>query len=257
MGNYWSGSVAAGGDEQGRVIAARPFAAIAIACSLSLPLLLAACRPPPAARLPVAAPQAPAGGSRFRVDAAASQMRFYLHADGPLARVGHSHLISARGIEGDVWLQPRPERSSCELRLPVAEFVVDDPAERAAAGNEYAEPLDAADRDGTRTHMLGERQLDATHYPMIALRCLRLTPAPGGMSLELAVTLRGRAAQLTVPLRWERQDETLRASGEFSFRQSELGLEPYSLLLGALRVADEIHARFVLVARQSGATPRG
>jgi len=60
-----------------------------------------------------------------------------------------------------------------------------------------------------------------------------------------------------VPLQWQRQGNTLQASGEFSFRQSALGLEPYSLFLGALRVADEIHARFVLVARQTSTTPRG
>ena len=70
------------------------------------------------------------------------------------------------------------------------------------------------------------------------------------MSLQVAVTLRDRETLLTVPLQWEQQDGTLRASGEFSFRQSELGLEPYSLLLGALRVADEVQARFELVARR-------
>ncbi len=220
-------------------------------------LLLTACRPQPAVRLPVPAAAGPAGASLFRVDAGASQMRFYLHADGPLARVGHSHVISAHGIEGDVWLQPQPERSACELRVPVAGFVVDDPQERAAAGGEFAEPLAAADREGTRTHMLGERQLDATRFRAIVLRCLRLTATPDGMSIELTVTLRDHESHLTVPLQWERQGNTLQASGEFSFKQSEAGLEPYSLLLGALRVADEIHARFVLVARQTGATPRG
>jgi hypothetical protein len=166
-------------------------------------------------------------------------------------------VISAHGIEGDVWLQPRPERSACALYLPVADLLVDDPQERAAAGGEFAEPLDASDRDGTRAHMLGERQLDAARFPVIGLRCLRLTATPGGMSLELAVTLRDHAAHLTVPLQWEQQGDTLRASGDFSFKQSALGLEPYSLFFGALRVADEIHARFVLVARQPGATPRG
>jgi hypothetical protein len=253
MGKYWSRSVAAGDNKRSRTIAAQRFALIAMAASLAL----AACRPPPVTRLPVPATEGPAGASRFSVDAGASQLRFYLHADGPLARVGHSHVISAHGIEGDVWLQPQPERSACELRILVAGLVVDDPQERAAAGNEYAEPLAAADREGTRVHMLGDRQLDVARFPVITLRCLRLTATPGGMSLELAVTLRDHAARLTVPLQWEQQGATLRASGEFSFRQSELGLEPYSLLLGALRVADEIHARFVLVARAPGATPRG
>ncbi len=245
--------MAAGGERQGAVIAARRTAAVALAVGL----VLAACRPPPVARLPVPVTEAPAGASVFRVDVDASQLRFYLHADGPMARVGHSHVISAHAIAGDVWLQAQPERSGCELRLPVAAFVVDDPQERAAAGNEYAAPLAAADRAGTRTHMLGESQLNATRFPVIALRCVQLTATPGGTSLALAVTLRDHEAQLTVPLKWERQGDTLRASGEFSFRQSELGLAPYSLLLGALRVADEIHARFVLVARAPGARPLG
>jgi len=251
MSKYWSRSVAAGGDEQGRTIAARRIALLVIAVSLAL----AACRPPPVARLPVPATEGRPGATEFRVDGGASQMRFFLHADGPMARVGHTHVISAHGLEGEVWLQPQPEQSTCQLRLPVAALVVDDPDERAAAGAEYAEPLDATDRDGTRAHMLGDRQLDATHFPVIGLRCLRLTPTAAGMSLELAITLRDHETKLTVPLQWERQGGTLQASGEFSFRQSELGLEPYSLLFGALRVADEIQARFVLVARQAGAKP--
>lgn len=245
--------MAADGNERGRAIAARRIALTAMAISLAL----TACRPQPAARLAAPAIQPPEGATLYRADASASLLRFYLHADGPLARVGHSHVISAHALEGDVWLAPRPERSACELRFPVAAFVVDDPQERADAGGAFAEPLDAADRDGTRAHMLGDRQLDAMRFPVIGLRCTRLTPSPGGMSLELVVTLRDHAARLAVPLQWERQGDTLRASGEFSFRQSELGLEPYSLLFGALRVADEIHARFVLVARAPGTTPRG
>jgi hypothetical protein len=246
--------VAAGGKQQHPAIAARPLA-LAVAVVV---LVLSACRPPPVARQPVAAEPGAAGASLFRVVSGASTLRFYLHADGPMARVGHNHVISAHGLEGEVWLQPQPEQSTCQLRLPVAAFVVDDPGERATAGGEFAEPLAAADRDGTYTHMVGDRQLDAAHFPVITLRCLRLTPTPAGMSLQLAITLRDHETKLTVPLQWQQQGGTLQVSGEFSFRQTELGFEPYSLLFGALRVADEIHARFALVARQAStaaATP--
>ena len=248
------------GNGRGPRRAARPgdaITAMATGCALALALSLAACKPRAPARIAVPSAQAGAEGTPYRIDADASQLRFYLHADGALARVGHSHVISARAIDGKVWLQSPPERSACELRLPVAAFVVDDPQERAAAGGGFAEPLTAADRDGTRVHMLGERQLDAARFPAITLRCLRLATAPGGDTIDVEVMLRDHATRLSVPLHWELHDDTLRASGELTFRQSELGLEPYSLLLGALRVADPVLARFELVARRAETTPGG
>jgi hypothetical protein len=36
--------------------------------------------------------------------------------------------------------------------------------------------------------------------------------------------------------------------GEFALRQSELGLTPFSAMLGALQVQDEMHLTFRLVA---------
>ena len=225
-------------------------------CSLVVVLVvaasvwLAACRPPPSTRAQVAAPTGPVGAALFQIDAGASQLWLYLHADGPLIRLGHNHVISSRGLQGSVWVHPQTERSSCDLQLPVATLVVDDPQERAAAGGDFAESLDAAARDGTREHMLGDRQLDAAHFPLLRLRCRQLTATPQGLSLELAVSLRDHESRLSVPMQWQRSGKLLQVSGEFTFRLSELGLEPYSLLFGALRVADEIHARFRLLARE-------
>lgn len=232
---------------EGRWTFAR-YSLVALAAAVSV--WLAACRPPPATRAQVAGPAGPAGATLFQVDAGASQLWFYLRADGPLAKLGHNHVISSHGLRGSVWVHPQTERSSCDLQLPVATFVVDDPQERAAAGGEFAEPLDAAARDGTRDHMLGDRQLDAAHFPLLHVRCRQLTGTPDGLLLELAVTLRDHESRLSVPVQWQRSGKLLQARGEFTFRQSELGLEPYSLLFGALRVADEIHARFQLVARE-------
>jgi polyisoprenoid-binding protein YceI len=212
--------------------------------------LLAGCQPRPPEHPRTTVPAAPAGATAYRLDAAASRMQFYLHADGPLSSVGHTHVISAHALTGTIWLQSPPDRSSCEIELPVASFVVDDPGERAAAGGEFAEPLDDGARGGTRDHMLGERQLDAQHYPAVPLHCRRLRVAADSASVGLAVSLRGRESELQVPVRWRQVGDTLAIEGEFDFKQSDLGLEPYSLLFGALRVADVIHARFQLLARR-------
>jgi polyisoprenoid-binding protein YceI len=215
-----------------------------------LVLLLAACqeRPLPPAKLPVMA--GPAGAALFTLDPGASKAWFYLQADGPLTRLGHSHVISAPAMRGGIWLHPLLERSGCELQLRPEEFVVDDPGERAAAGGEFAPPLDAEARAGTRAHMLGENQLAAAQFPLIVLRCRQLRATAAGAVLDLTVTLRDRDWPLAVPVSWRRDGATLQARGEFSFRQSAVGLQPYSALLGALRVGDEVRARFELTARQ-------
>jgi hypothetical protein len=45
------------------------------------------------------------------------------------------------------------------------------------------------------------------------------------------------------------QDE-LTASGEFDLTHAQLGLTPYSVGLGALRVAETIHIRYRLLAQR-------
>lgn len=219
---------------------------------LALPLAwITGCGTRPSASAQVVAAPRPAGTTPFQLDAAASQVWLFLRADGPMAKIGHTHVITTHGLHGSIWLHPQTENSGCEFELPVASFVVDDPQERAAAGGEFAEPLDEAARSGTREHMLGERQLDAAHYPKLALQCQHVTGGPERITVQLTVTLRDHGAQLSVPVQWQRTGNTLQASGEFTFRQTSLGLQPYSLMFGALSVSDEIRARFRLVARTS------
>lgn len=236
----------------GNLIARRgPAARQAMApLALALVLLLAACRERPLPPEKILAPPGPAGATLFTLDPAASKAWFYLRADGALTRLGHNHVISAPGVRGSIWLHPTLERSSCDLQLPVNQFVVDDPDERAATGGEFAPPLDAEAREGTRAHMLGDSQLAAARFPLVALHCRQVSAAAVGVVLDLTVRLRDRDAQLTVPVSWQRSGATLRASGEFSFSQAAVGVQPYSALFGALRVADEIRARFELVAVQ-------
>jgi hypothetical protein len=222
-----------------------------LACAAVALTVVAGCSVRPQAQAQAVAVTRPDGATSFQLDAQASQIWLFLHADGPMSKIGHAHVITTHGLQGSIWLHPQTERSGCEFELPVATLVVDDAQERVAAGGEYAEPLDEEARTGTREHMLGNRQLDAAQYPKLSLRCQRVTVAPDHVTVELTVTVRDHTTQLSVPVTWQRTGNTLQANGEFSFTQTSVGLEPYSLLFGALRVSDEIQARFRLVARSS------
>jgi polyisoprenoid-binding protein YceI len=214
-------------------------------------LVVAGCGTRPSAPAQVVGVTPPAGTTPFQLDANASEIWLFLHADGPMAKIGHTHVITTHGLQGSIWLDPHSEHSGCKLELPVAAFVVDDPQERVAAGGEFAEPLDEEARAGTREHMLGDRQLDAAQYPKVSLQCQHVTGGPDRITVQLTITVRDHTTQLSVPVTWQRSGSTLQANGEFTFTQTSVGLEPYSLLFGALRVSDEIRARFRLVARTS------
>jgi len=213
--------------------------------------MLGACRAPPPARAQPGAAAPPAGALPWTIDPAASHIWLQLRADGALARLGHTHLIVARQLRGQVWLHPQLERSLVELTIPVAQLLVDDAAERARAGGDFAEPLDAAARTGTREHMLGERQLDAAHFAEVTLRSRQVRQAGSAITIEFQVLLRDHSSVLTVPVQWQQAAGELRATGAVEFNQTDLGLEPYSVALGALRVADRIAARFEIVAHRA------
>ena len=62
--------------------------------------------------------------------------------------------------------------------------------------------------------------------------------------------MRGQLHTFTTPVRYRlSRDGTLEASGEFPLRQSELGLTPFSAMLGALQVQDEMRVSFHIVAQ--------
>jgi hypothetical protein len=213
--------------------------------------------PRPAAPAPnTAAPvlrAAQAGDTLLHLDSLASRIELHLAAAGPLAGLGHPHVIVVHALAGEVLLPPDLERTSVELRFAVEAMSVDDAADRAAAGGEFAAPIPDTARAGTREHMLGPGQLDAAHFDAIVLRAqglrvLRGDAAAGEGELDLIVQLLGRSVPVTAPVRWQHTLQGLRAEGEFPLLQSALGIQPYSLGGGALRVADAMQARYSIRA---------
>ncbi len=225
--------------------------ASAVAVFLAL-LALAGCRAP----LPQpSAPGAPAtgpveGAVLYGVDAAASQVLIRVYRDGPLASLGHNHVIAVHGLRGRVQSDARGERASFELQFDVADLGVDEPTLRAAEGPDFTSSIGEAQREGTRNNMLGERLLDATRNRAITLQSVGIVASGAGFIARTRVIVRGREALLSVPVSLQRDADRLMVSGEFSLRHSELGLTPYSVALGALRVADEMRIRYRIVARR-------
>ena len=101
--------------------------------------------------------------------------------------------------------------------------------------------------------MLGEALLQAARYPDITLQSADLRPSPDGkpgdVIAEVRVRVDGSAHWVAVPVHYEIRAAELVATAAFPLRQTTLGLTPYSILGGALRVRDSMAVRIRLVAR--------
>jgi polyisoprenoid-binding protein YceI len=101
--------------------------------------------------------------------------------------------------------------------------------------------------------MLGAALLDADRFPVITLTSLGIKQTPGApesgsLVATLAVGVAGHESTLVVPFAVEISSDRISAAGSVVLRQSDLGLTPISVMLGALQVQDEITVKFKFVA---------
>ncbi len=176
-------------------------------------------------------------------------MRILVYREGPLAALGHNHVISHASVSGYVRLADEPADVQVFLTLPVDEFEVDRPDLRVAEGDDFGGPLDESAVRGTRSNMLGERVLDANRFPVIEIKSATVRGELPALLVAVDIDLRGETYRFEMPATVSQDTAMLRAEGEFSVRQSDLGIEPFSVALGALSVRDELRVKYDLVAR--------
>jgi polyisoprenoid-binding protein YceI len=218
---------------------------------------LAGCQtsPPPAGApaLPgnvPAEPGVPAGAESFRIVPQESLLQILVYRGGAMARLGHNHVIASHHLEGEVFVTPDPLGTRFDIRVPVNELTVDEPAMREIAGTEFPPGVPQNARDGTRNNLLSEALLDGVNYPTIRLRATEVLQSGDGFDVGVEITLKDQAHRVRVPVRLERKDGALLARGEFALKQSELGLKPFSVAMGTLVVLDDMKVRFEISARK-------
>lgn len=223
------------------------------AALIVLVLALAGCRSMPSAPAGVS-PARPAeaaatawpDGRRFTVDSQASRLLLIVRAEGPMARLGHPHVIGGNVISGEVVLAEPFRDSALRLSADVGGLQVDRPDWRAAEG--LAPVVDDEDIAGTRRNMLSAELLNARRYPVIRIESIAISGPRWQPDIQARVSLAGETRELTVPVALEFDGPSLTASGRLVIRQSDFGLTPYSAAGGALRVSDEVLIRFRIEA---------
>jgi polyisoprenoid-binding protein YceI len=169
---------------------------------------------------------------------------------GALAKAGHNHVIASHFLNGVAYVPEDLTRASFEVHVPVLSFSIDEPQLRALEGSDFTAQVPDSAREGTKKNMLSEPMLDGLRYPEIVLRAQGMERNGDGLLAQVSVTVRDQTRTLAVPLRYElTAGNALQVQGELSLKQTDLGLTPFSLFGGALRVEDEMRVKFFVVAR--------
>jgi polyisoprenoid-binding protein YceI len=208
-----------------------------------------------------------AGAATWQLDPDRSVVALLTHRAGVGARLAHDHLVVAplAGVTLELDAD-RPEAARLTVAVRADALEIDAAAARARWGGRLAElgalakglePVPEGDRAKVRAAMLGASQLDAARHPELRVELVSLArrggdgdarPTPG-WTARVRLTLRGKTIEKELAVRFELEAGELTAEALGEMRFTELGIEPYSTLLGAIRNDDLFHLFVALAAR--------
>ena len=165
------------------------------------------------------------------------ELRVLVFRGGTAARLGHNHVLRA----GD--LRVSQDAAGPTLRFRLDALQVDPPALRAALGPAFASSVDDAARDGTRANLL--KALDAAVHPEVRVSTLQQVGEGQRRAVEVEISLHG-----VVRRQWfVAEVQGTRVRGEVVVRQSDFGIQPFTVLGGLLAVQDALVVQFDLGQR--------
>lgn len=181
-------------------------------------------------------PQSPAPG-----DVNLEFSRVYIFVDKS-GLVGHEHAVEGRLKSGSLYTQ---EPRSGTIVFDMTTFDAD--GENARKALRLSGTTDAATRSKVNENMLGVEILNVKKYPEAKLENAVLT-ATGKTTgrrlpeyqLEGDFTLHSTRRHIVIPCDIEVQNGWHHVRGSFKILQSDYGIKPFSKMLGAVGVKDEI-----------------
>lgn len=154
---------------------------------------------------------------------------------GRAAKMGHRLTIAMQRWQAVVsWSAGRP--SSVTLTVEVDEL-------RVLRGDGGLTPLTAPEKLLIRGNAL--KCLESAKYPRIRFGCSDIEPIDGGYRLTGDLEISGRTKPHVVEVRVQHEPGgSARLDGESRVRHSDFGVRRYSMLMGAMQVADEVTVSF-------------
>ena len=154
---------------------------------------------------------------------------------GPASAVGHRLTIAVTDWQATVtWSGDQP--SAVELTVEVDSLQV-------VRGDGGVKDLSGVEKSLARSNAL--KTLDAKRFPQIRFSADQIVTAiDGGYQLNGTLDIHGTSRPRSVDLRVKDLGSAWRMTCDASVSHAEFGVKPYSLMMGAVKVADEVVVSF-------------
>jgi polyisoprenoid-binding protein YceI len=156
---------------------------------------------------------------------------------GRAARMGHNLTIAMTSWEATVaWAGTEPVTAELTVEIDSLEVLRGESGVKGLSGPEKAL---------VKSNAL--KSLGANRYPEIRFAADTIGKTGEGYRLTGKLHIRGKARKHVIALRTEDLGDAWRMSVESSVRQTDYGIKPYSLLMGSVKVGDEVSVSFTAV----------
>lgn len=178
----------------------------------------------------------------WTIDASDGELLIRTGVAGRAARMGHRLTVAMTRWQATVgWAGVEP--ASAELTVGVDSFDV-------LRGEGGVKGLSGPEKALVKSNAL--KSLDAGRYPEIRFTADTIDKTDEGYRLTGKLHIHGKSREHVIDLRTEDLGEAWQVSAESTVRQTDYGVKPYSLLMGSVRVADEISVSFTAVHAKTG-----
>lgn len=162
------------------------------------------------------------------------ELRILTGVAGPAAKMGHRLTISMQSWQAKVaWADDEPVG---------AELVVDVDSLHVLNGEGGVTPLAGPEKVVVRANAL--KSLEAKKHPAITFRAGTIVKTEAGYRLEGVLQIHGKTRNQVVDLAVDDTGDAWVLSAQVPVTQTEFGVKPYSLLMGSMKVADEVTISF-------------
>lgn len=162
------------------------------------------------------------------------ELRILTGVAGPAAKMGHRLTIAMQSWQATVaWADDEPAG---------AELVVDVDSLQVLNGEGGVTPLSGPEKVVVRANAL--KSLDVKKHPMITFRADTIVKTDTGYQLDGPLQIHGKTRNQVVELAVDDTTDAWVLSAQVPVTQTEFGVKPYSLLMGSMKVADEVTISF-------------